>query len=548
MNGEREDYSTISNCLLNNIKDINIAKQAHFICSIINLKERYHSLRFNSSESISGVPDDEFSLDPYMTQKYINVNKIEDVVKIENLTTFIIKSINHDTCNKTGTFIIIGNISKQISQALEYTIPLKEPNEGIQIKCALNKDKFECKVDRDIYNSQLIMEEYIIKDNYKEVLLISGFISKDKITCKNVLYEESISKKENPISFRQVSHLTRISNGFSFSLITLMTKEYKKNYQLNLKLNVYINNMKTGKNSSCILENDVSPNSGTMTQGNFICTVNLTKDEYKNTDFKRISVSSNNDEINGVTDLDEVSSNPYRTDEFIRDVKNKKSKGDKINELTDIIDYYSEERRVVPNFTIDNMYINDCSTKGKIYIIGNLSDDINKEIKFDLPFSYPSEEIKCQLEKANKNKKVNITCKSQSKFENIGDIIIEPRLINKKNQEILFMQGKQIKFESKSRCENYNTIKTQIVKKRQETKYTFLQIGNLNPIYNGFNFFMALLKNYLDYEFYNIFTLTTKITLSKRRYLRYLQETSQTSIPVSCTLNQTLITDLATRI
>jgi len=58
-----------------------------------------------------------------------------------------------------------------------------------------------------------------------------------------------------------------------------------------------------------------------IAQGNFKCSVSLTSTEYKKTNFKMIKISSNNDIISGVTDLDEVASNPYRTDEFIKDVK-----------------------------------------------------------------------------------------------------------------------------------------------------------------------------------------------------------------------------------
>ena len=141
ISGEREDITTTSDCALNDIKNIDYSNQAHFICSIINLKEKYHSLRFNSSEDISGIPDDEIILDPYMTQKYINENKIDDAVKIGIPTTFIIKSIIHDFCNKNGTFTIIGNISKELNQSLEFIIPLKEPQGGIQATCILVKDK-----------------------------------------------------------------------------------------------------------------------------------------------------------------------------------------------------------------------------------------------------------------------------------------------------------------------------------------------------------------------------------------------------------------------
>ena len=50
-----------------------------------------------------------------MTQKYIKENKIEDATKVGIPTTFVIKSINHDTCKTNGIFTISGDISEEIS-------------------------------------------------------------------------------------------------------------------------------------------------------------------------------------------------------------------------------------------------------------------------------------------------------------------------------------------------------------------------------------------------------------------------------------------------
>ena len=262
-----------------------------------------------------------------------------------------------------------------------------------------------------------------------------------------------------------------------------------------------------------------------------------------------ISISPNNDEISGVSDLDEVNSNPYKTDEFIKDVKNQKSNGQKVNELTDITDYYSENKKIAPTLNIESIDINDCHNKGKIYIEGTLSDDINEKIKFDLPLTYPTAEIKCEIDKSSKNTKINIECKSQTKFEGFENVIIEPRLIKKKNQEILFIAGKEIKFGEKKECENYSIIKTIITKKRQsqETKFTFLQLNKFKPKVNGLNFFMALLRESLSSNFITTYTLTVKITIiSPKRFLRNLdEEINQPLIPVSCALNDSLTTDLA---
>ena len=546
INGTREDEITNANCILNNnIINNNYASQAHYICTIKNLNEDYHSFRFNNSEYISGVPDDEYYLDPYMTKKYINENKIDDVLKIGLPTTFIIKSINYDTCNKNGIFTILGDLSQELSQSYIFKIPLKQPDIGIISTCNITNNQIECKVDREINDNIIAIEETIIKENYKEILLLSNAKTKEKITCKNALYEDSTKKKEINISFRQISHLTQITNGLSFYLITLMNKPYKKDYQFNININIFINQIKTKKNAICILENDVSQSDGLIEQGNFKCILNLTNDEYNKADYKTISISSNNDNINGVSDLDEITANPYKTDEFIKEVNNKKSKGEKLNNITDIFDYYSENIKFSPILNIDSINIDDCQNKGKLYLIGKLSVDINQKMIFDLPLTYPNTEIKCELEKVKKDANINITCKTQTKFENIENIIIESRLIKKKNLEQLFINGKEINFEAKKSCENYNTIKVQISKKRQKTKFTFLHLSKFNPIKNGLNFFISLIRNALEYDFYEKFTFTIKILITNKRYLRYLEDSYQPSIPVLCNLNQELKSNYA---
>ena len=542
-NGEREDNIKTSFCELKDIKNNSYSSQAKYICTISKLKEKYHSLRYNSSTYIFGIPENEISLDPYMTQKYIKENKIEDATKVGIPTTFVIKSINHDTCKTNGIFTISGDISEEITQSIIFNIPLSETKD-VMSSCNLTKNKIECKVDREINNNKISIEQMIIKEGYKEILFITSAITKDKITCKNALYEDSTKKKNIDISFRQISHLAKFTNGFSFYLITLISSSYNKDYKINIKMNVYINKIKNEKNAICILENDAKSNGG-LVQGNFKCTVSLSNDEYKNIDFTTITISNNNEDISGISDLDEITSNPYKTDEFIKEIKDKKSKGQKINELTDIIDYYSEKSNIIPILDIQSININDCHNKGKLYIIGKLSENINKKIKFDLPLTYPTEEIKCELDETKKNSRVTITCKSQNKFDNFDTIIIEPRLIKKKNQEIIFIKGKEVKFEGKKTCENYNTIKMHTTKKKQESKYTFLQLNNFIPKPKGLNFFMALIKNDIKSGFNEIFALDVKITIIKSRFLRNLDEIEKSSVPVSCKLNQTLKTDLA---
>ena len=115
-----------------------------------------------------------------------------------------------------------------------------------------------------------------------------------------MLFEKASSKLSVNIAFRQVSHFQTNAQAYSFSfyLITLVSEALSSGYSLNLKMEMEINKVITEKNAVCTLQNNVSPNSGELVQGNFICTVQLTSDEYSNTDFDTVRISPENEEIN----------------------------------------------------------------------------------------------------------------------------------------------------------------------------------------------------------------------------------------------------------
>ena len=98
----------------------------------------------------------------------------------------------------------------------------------------------ECQTDREIEDNRINIEQIIIKEGIREMLLLRSFISEEQITCANALFKQSTEKSSITISFRQVSHFEKKSNGFSFYLIVLASQEYKKGYNLNLKMEIEI--------------------------------------------------------------------------------------------------------------------------------------------------------------------------------------------------------------------------------------------------------------------------------------------------------------------
>ena len=92
INGIRDEEPTEAICILTKeIKANASSSSAPFHCSIENLNETYYSFRYNYSNYIIGVPNDEVALDPILTKKAIERREILDSSDESNLPpTFII--------------------------------------------------------------------------------------------------------------------------------------------------------------------------------------------------------------------------------------------------------------------------------------------------------------------------------------------------------------------------------------------------------------------------------------------------------------------------
>ena len=478
------------------------------------------------------------------TTSPINPDNPTDAPKI--VPRFTIESINQEYCQDTGELTLIGKISEPISRTIDFTIPLANPR-GVSLGCTLNGNQLECEVDRIIRGNTIAIDETSIKEYGEDVLIIEEFMSEEQVICSNAFIDKAADKLLVNIAFRQVSHFSKNDQSYSFSfyLITLISEACKKGQTINMKMDVKMNNEKIVKNATCTLQDDVSPNSGGLAQGNFICSVQLTQAEYSITDFEEIQISAENEEINGVSDLDETVANPFKTDKALEEIKRKKANKEDISEYADVIDYYEEEVEIRPIFTIENLYMDGCENTGIFYLEGSFSDGI-ESMKFDLVLTYPLTEIKCEFNSVNKNEKMNMTCKVYVGFENVENILFEERLIKKKNKEMFIIKRHETDLEEGQtlKCTDFNTVKTQKVKERQKASFSFLQLSKYTFRQSYLTFFMALARKATTSTFTSIIQLTVKITISSRRLLRSLDET-QTGVKVDCKLNSTLQTDYA---
>ena len=550
--GEREENNTEITCKLE--KSVTVeegeSSRADFKCELTGLDKEieYYSLRLNSSSFVSNIPeDDAILLDPKLTEKAITNKELLDYADEKNKNkipiTFTFTKIDQSSCSRDGSFIIEGTSSEDIQGLSTFNLPLTLP-EGVSLNCLLldgkkDNSKIKCQVDREI-NGQIIVEQTIIKDGPEEILNIGSIAPEENLTCLNGHLKEVEERIKRPVSFRQISHLKpNGKNGFSFFLATLLTKGMTKGDSINVKMIVIIKGEKAEKETKCILRDNVEVEEGSQAQGDFDCEGTLEEEEYKGIDFEdsgNVTISTNNEEVLGVSDLDQEQASPLATEIAINKTKETIEKEGKISPLEEEIDFSLEENKVImpPSFElvrIDENTFGYWAKKGKIKIIGKFNKDITEKMTFDLPLSFPSANIKCEIEKATKDVETELTCKVQKGFKKVKSFVVEQRTIKKRHREMVIIKYKKYDFQQEIECENYNKIQLEKAQKRKNSNTFFLQLGNKieHPRPNAFQFFMAFLFREEQFTQATI-NIPIRIIIEQGR-LRNLQEENDKEIP-----------------
>ena len=521
-----EDTATEIECKLEESVEVKEGdtQQASFKCELtVDPKIVYSGLRLNSSEEIAGIPsEDEILLNPALADEAITNGELSDAKKTNVPISFEFESLETQTCNKDGKFLLKGKFEKDINILNKFSIPLTFPPEA-KMTCSLEADGIQCIADEQLEGSVMI-EQQIITDGAEELFILKK-VDQTGIKCENGLEIQAEEKIKVDISFRQVSNIERKAggNGLRFFFAAFVNNNLKQGYEIQIKVIVIINNEEKEKNAICTLEKAVNAAQGTKTQADFICEVALEKGEEVNP--KDLVVSPYNENIGGCEELTLEELSPYQTDAAIKESSD--------SPLSQVIDFKDEENKnkVPPTFTIESMNFNKCSKKGKIKIEGKFSQAITEEMTFELPFSFPKTKVKCTVESAEANAVATITCKMQKvkgrlKFTNL---LIEPRLIKKKRLEMLYIEQKQLTLEGQN-CLDYNEIKKEHARQRKVAPFTFLQLGRPAG-YSGL-FFLALTRK----EFKNPFSslvLKIEVTLTVEQRRRRNLETLELDEPIS---------------
>ena len=514
--------------------------KATYECKVESLEEVYTSLRFNNSDDIAGVPtDDEVALNPVLTDQAIENNEVIDGVKAVVPPTFVIESEDHSECSSSGKLLIKGSLTEETSIATKFTIPLTYP-EGVSITCSFDKDTLDCTLDRDLTES-LLIEQTMIKEGTKELFILPSFEIKD-IECGNGKLKEVEEKVDVDISFRQVSTIKKISKGFNFFFAAFVNNRLQANTKITMKVILLLAN--TGeieKNATCTLREAVSPSNGNPIQGDFDCSVSLTDEEDRSASSNyELTVSPDNDDIGGCADLTDQEKSPRLTDIAIAE-SNEKSD----DSLGKVLDFSVTENKEYkpPSFEVTSFNLSSCAETGKFKVKGTFSEDITEELTFNIPFSFPSSEIKCTVKNVTKDEEVEIKCKVQKGFRKVRSFVLEPRLIKKKCVEKLYIKGNkniELNENAEFKCENFNTIKKQkAILRYKEAHYSFLQLSR--PVTKTHRFFFMALRRRVTTRAFARFSIKIKVYV-RRSSLRMLQDDltlDLDDVEVECNVDQT---------
>ena len=509
--------------------------QVGYNCELsgLNESEGYTSLRLNSSDDVAGIPtDDDVLLNPVLTEESIKNNEIKDCSKDTSVPpTFVLDYVNQSNCKNDGKFFIQGKLSENKTIATKFTIPLTYP-EGVSITCSYDGENMECMADRELKDG-FVIEQAIITDGPEELFIIKNVTSNDEFKCGNGLLKIAAETINVDISFRQVSHIQKESNRFSFFFAAFVNSNLQASYSINMNIILMILDQKVEKVATCTLLEAVTT-SGEATQGDFNCVVDLAEGE-EDIPTENLTVSTNNDLIGGCSELTKEEASPKATDNAIS------NSGNAASELAEVIDYSLaiNKNRKPPTFSITSFDLKRCETKGKLKIKGVFTENIDSEMTFELPFTYPSSNVKCTVDKATKGETTDITCKMQKvkKFSVFKSFVLQPKLLKKKRKEMLFIEKINMDLLKEYKCESFNELSLKRAKARKDSPFSFLQIGRPS----GFNklFFMALMKKKSTATFAKI-TIKVSLIIIKSR-LRALEETEETDdLSVDCTVGEQL--------
>ena len=538
LDGAEEDTTDIE-CILQ--EDVNVEDgktlQANFKCEKSELDGEYIGLKLVRSDDVAGIPtDDDTLINPKLTDDAIAAGLIKNCTADPSVPP-IFDAEKVGECDESGKFTIEGSLSEDKTITSTFTLSLTYP-QGTLLTCSFVDKKIQCIADNEIKGT-IIMEQTIVTSGAEELFILTNFTS-ENMTCSNGLKLQAEEKLNVDVSFRQVSHPQKTDNGLSFFFAGFANSELKTTAPIQINVIVVIGGNNVEKVAECKLRENVKPTEGKQTQGDFDCNVPLESGEDAKPE--SLTISENNDNIGGCSDLSAEEASPSLTEEAIENADSATSA------LSQTIDFSVEENKeiVPPSFKVTNINMDGCNTRGKLTVTGTFSEEITEEMTFDLPFSFPKAKAKCTVDEAQANTEVQIICKMNKvrKFLKFKSFVIEPRLIKKKSMEMLYIEPSTVELTEERFCESYDEVKKRHAIKRRDAPFSFLQMGR--PANFGWLFFMAITQTPGASSFDSPINIEVTVTIEAERRRRNLQRILADTVAdkgIDCTTDTETQTD-----
>ena len=538
LDGAEEDTTDIE-CILQ--EDVNVEDgktlQANFKCEKSELDGEYIGLKLVRSDDVAGIPtDDDTLINPKLTDDAIAAGLIKNCTADPSVPP-IFDAEKVGECDESGKFTIEGSLSEDKTITSTFTLSLTYP-QGTLLTCSFVDKKIQCIADNEIKGT-IIMEQTIVTSGAEELFILTNFTS-ENMTCSNGLKLQAEEKLNVDVSFRQVSHPQKTDNGLSFFFAGFANSELKTTTPIQINVIVVIGGNNVEKVAECKLRENVKPTEGEQTQGDFDCNVPLESGEDAKPE--SLTISENNDNIGGCSDLSAEEASPSLTEEAIENADSATSA------LSQTIDFSVEENKeiVPPSFKVTNINMDGCNTRGKLTVTGTFSEEITEEMTFDLPFSFPKAKAKCTVDEAQANTEVQIICKMNKvrKFLKFKSFVIEPRLIKKKSMEMLYIEPSTVELTEERFCESYDEVKKRHAINRRGAPFSFLQMGR--PANFGWLFFMAITQTPGASSFDSSINIEVTVTIEAERRRRNLQRILADTVAdkgIDCTTDTETQTD-----
>ena len=166
-----------------------------FECKLENIEkaEEYTGLEIIQSKEISGIPTDPKLLNPAKVDELIEKGEVKNYTseefKNEEIPVFNATSINTTNSEKTGTFIINGELLSEytLQVSFEFEIFLVTGEKAI---CTIPKIKekevkIECILQEELVGQKIMIEQCAALDGYNEIFRMNKISTEEEVTVGN---------------------------------------------------------------------------------------------------------------------------------------------------------------------------------------------------------------------------------------------------------------------------------------------------------------------------------------------------------------------------